>query len=235
MFSALSLNEDFFASRVSVFVALGPVLKLTHCKSSLIQFVANHRTLLTDTCDLLGIYEFFPANWLTTGAMRLLCGTIPALCDFGVFLVADEDTTLDDPVRLPVYLGHFPSGASLNSLLHYAQILTSDKFSQYDYGKSQNKKLYGTEQPPEIGIQNISKVPIAMFVGQKDELADTTDNHWAHDKMGDKAVKFYKEYNLGHLSFLIANDMSYFTTDVMNILRQYHPTNEMATEEIMTN
>lgn len=234
MFYALATNEDYFASRVNVFVALGPVLKLTHCKSSLIQFVANHRTLLTDTCQLLGIYEFFPANWMTTGAMRLLCGTIPALCDLGVFLVADEDTSLDDPVRLPVYLGHFPSGTSLNCLLHYAQILTTDKFTRYDYGKTENKKKYGTEKAPEIPIQNISKVPIAMFVGQKDELADTADNQWAHEKMGDKAVKFYKEYNLGHLSFLVANDMSFFTTDVMNILRQYHPANDGALDEFMT-
>lgn len=120
MYYGLATNEDFFASRVSIFIALGPVMKLTNCKSALIKFVANTDALLVATCNTLGIYEFFPANWLTTGGFRLICGTIPALCNFGTFLVADEDTSLDNPVRLPVYLGHFPSGTSLRCLEHYA-------------------------------------------------------------------------------------------------------------------
>jgi hypothetical protein len=40
MFYGLAKNEDFFADRISIFIALGPVMKLTHCKSSLIQLVA---------------------------------------------------------------------------------------------------------------------------------------------------------------------------------------------------
>jgi hypothetical protein len=96
MFYALSTNESYFADKVSVFIALGPVMRLTYCKSDLIQFFAGNDALLIDTCDLFGIYEFFPANWETTGSFRLLCGTIPALCNFGVYLIADEDITLDD-------------------------------------------------------------------------------------------------------------------------------------------
>lgn len=138
MYYALATNEQFFADKVSVFIALGPVMKLTHCKSSLLQLIATHDTLLIGTCKTLGIYEFFPANWLTTGAMRLLCGTLPSLCSLGDYLVADEDTTLDDSSRLQVYLGHFPSGTSLRCLDHYGQILKSDTFQEYDYGQKGN-------------------------------------------------------------------------------------------------
>ncbi len=69
MFYALSHNEQFFADRVSVFVALGPVMQLTHCKSSLINFFATFRSLIVNTAGALGFYEFFPANYLTDGAM----------------------------------------------------------------------------------------------------------------------------------------------------------------------
>jgi pimeloyl-ACP methyl ester carboxylesterase len=123
MYYALAHNEDFFADKVSVFIALGPVMKLTHCKSDLLQLVSSNDVLLLDTCKALGIYEFFPANWLTTGAMRLLCGTLPSLCALGDYLVADEDLSLDDKDRLTVYLGHFPSGTSLRCLEHYSQIM----------------------------------------------------------------------------------------------------------------
>lgn len=46
------------------------------------------------------------------------------------------------------------------------------------------------------------------------------------------AVKYYKEYDLGHLSFMVAKDMSYLTTDMMNILTQYHPSNNNEAELI---
>lgn len=116
----------------------------------------------------------FPANWFDTGAMSLICGTIPQLCEFGVYLLCDEDTDLDDSTRLNDYVGgHFPAGTSLNSLIHYAQILKAKQFQYYDYGKNGNEDHYGQKTPPIIPIQNIrGDVPIAMFVGKEDELAD---------------------------------------------------------------
>jgi len=152
MFYALATNEIYLKNRVNLFVALGPVTKLTHCKSALIQLFATFKVLLVDTCDLLGIYEFFPANWLTTGAMKLLCGTIPALCELGDYLIADEDITLDDESRLQVYMGHFPSGTSLRSLDHYGDILNHDRFEMYNFGKSGNKAHYNSETNPDINL-----------------------------------------------------------------------------------
>lgn len=134
MFFALTKKEDFFAERVSVFIALGPVTNLAHSKSSLINIFAFASTPLVDTCSVLGIYEFFPANWATTGAMRLLCGTIPALCELGLFLIADEDTTLNDEDRVPVFLGHYPSGTSMRSLDHYGQSIKTGEMRRYDFG-----------------------------------------------------------------------------------------------------
>mgnify|MGYP001806788458 CR=1 FL=1 len=139
MFYALTTNEAYLKTKVNLFIALGPVMKLSHCKSGLIKLFASLETLIVDTCDLLGIYEFFPANWFDTGAMRLLCGTIPALCELGDFLVADEDISLDDEKRLQVYMGHFPSGTSLRCIDHYAQNINHDRFYSYDFGKSKNK------------------------------------------------------------------------------------------------
>jgi len=216
MFYGLSHNEAYLAERVSVFVALGPVTNLYNCKSSLIQFFANFQNLIADTAGLLGFYEFFPANWLTTGFMRLFCGTIPQICEFGLFLISDEDPALNDQDRTPVFLGHFPSGTSLRSLEHYAQILTSNKFQRMDYGTSTNRKVYGQDTPPLINLANISQVPIAMFVGTKDQLATLDDNRVTKESL--KTLTFYREYALGHMSFLIAKDMTYFTTDVMSIL-----------------
>lgn len=224
MFYALATNEAYIKTRVNLFAALGPVTKLTHCKSALIQLFSTFKVLLVDTCELLGIYEFFPANWLTTGAFRLLCGTIPALCELGDYLIADEDISLDDTNRLQVYMGHFPSGTSLRSLDHYGEILNNDRFQTYDFGKSGNRAHYNQDSAPDVNLQAISTVPIAMFVGSSDELADVTDNRWAKTQM-EKVLVHYKEYPLGHLSFMIAKDMSYFD-DVMGLVAKYNPLSE---------
>lgn len=125
MFYALAHNEDYFATKVSIFLAFGPVTTLNHASSDLLYFVAKNDQLIIDTCELFGIYDLFPANWFDTGAMRLLCGIIPELCDFGAYLICDEDVDLDDKDRLDDYMGHFPSGTSLKCLEHYGQIMTS--------------------------------------------------------------------------------------------------------------
>jgi len=223
LFYGLSHNESYYAERISVFLAMGPVLELTHCQSDLLDFIAHNDALIIDTCELFGIYDMFPANWLTTGAMRLMCGIIPEICDFGVYLICDEDTDLDDTDRLNIYMGHFPSGTSLMCLDHYGQIINAEKFQYYDFGKNTNQQVYHQSDPPLIPIQNIEgKVPIAMFVGLADELADPTDNEWAYSQM-QKAVIYYHEYNLGHLSFMVAKDMSFFTIDAMYLINKYQP------------
>ncbi len=231
MFYGLAKNEDYFADKVSVFLAFGPVLRLTHCQSELLFFIANHDALILDTLELFGIYDMFPANWFDTTFMKLACGIIPELCEFGVYLLCDEDVSLDDATRLNVYMDHFPSGSSLKSLDHYAQIIQAEEFQEYDYGTQGNEQVYGQSTPPLIHIENIQgKVPIAMFVGAKDELADPIDNEWA-DSMMQKAVVFYNEYNLGHLSFMVANDMSFFTVDAISLIKKYSP--KMMTESVL--
>lgn len=57
MFYGLSEWEDYFASRVSVFVALGPVTKIPHGLIKLMNLGANHfYDLLADAANLFHVY-----------------------------------------------------------------------------------------------------------------------------------------------------------------------------------
>ena len=75
-------------------------------------------------------------------------------------------------------MAHFPAGASVQSLMHYAQVIQSKKFQKYDWGKKTNLVKYGQDSPPEIDLTKIDKVPTALFVGTQDDLGDVDDNHW---------------------------------------------------------
>ena len=59
-----------------------------------------------------------------------------------------------------------------------------------------------------------------MLGGTLDLLADEKDVDWTYGQLKDTVI-YYKQYYLGHMSFLMAKDMSFFTKDVMAILNHY--------------
>jgi len=128
MFSELSLDQNYYADKVSVFLAFGPVMRLTNAGSTLVQFFARNENIVVAATNTLGIHEIFPYNYLENGAMSLICGIIPSLCKFGIYLIADVDTSLDDEDRMLDYFGHFPAGTGIKCLIHYGQILNAKKF-----------------------------------------------------------------------------------------------------------
>ena len=44
-----------------------------------------------------------------------------------------------------------------------------------------NQERYNRDSPPDIDIRNIKDVPIALFVGKQDFIANIYDNRWLHD------------------------------------------------------
>lgn len=68
---------------------------------------------------------------------------------------------------------------------------------------------------------------MAVFSGSYDELADPIDVASLVSMLGSNVV-FNQEYPLGHLSFALAKDMTWFTNDVVNVIGQY-ATNSAAT------
>lgn len=56
-------------------------------------------------------------------------------------------------------------------------------FKQYDYGNEQeNIERYGSKEIPLLDIGNISaELPIALYAGNQDHIADPTDVAWLLD------------------------------------------------------
>jgi hypothetical protein len=63
MYYAAVRTPDYIKEKINLFVALAPVVKLTHGKSNIIDLAADHYTLLKDTFHLLGVNELLPYNW----------------------------------------------------------------------------------------------------------------------------------------------------------------------------
>ena len=87
-------------------------------------------------------------------------------------------------------------------------MINDGRYSLYDYGKRKNKQIYGTDEAPLVPIENLN-IPVGLFSGDLDHLADAVDVAFISNKLGDNVV-FQKQYHLDHFSFAIAKDMSFF-------------------------
>jgi hypothetical protein len=61
-----------------------------------------------------------------------------------------------------------------------------------------------------------------LFGGSLDELGDPTDVEWLNSILAPQnSVIYYHTYYLGHMSFAIAKDMSWFSVDAVYLLNKY--------------
>ncbi|XP_052028492.1 gastric triacylglycerol lipase isoform X3 [Apodemus sylvaticus] len=107
--------------------------------------------------------------------------------------------------RFDVYLGHNPAGTSTQDLLHWAQLSRSGKFQAFDWGSPfQNMLHYNQRTPPDYNVSAMT-VPIAVWNGGNDILADPQDVAMLLPKLPN--LLYHKEilpYN--HLDFIWAMD-----------------------------
>ena len=103
--------------------------------------------------------------------------------------------------------------------MYYAQMMNSKRYALYDYGKTKNNEIYGTDEPPLVPIEDLD-IPVAIFSGSLDHIGDPEDVAFLIDKLGDKAV-FHKEYKMDHYTFALAKDMTFFE-DAITVLNQYN-------------
>lgn len=100
--------------------------------------------------------------------------------------------------------------------------MKTKRFQYFDFGSSGNKAHYGQDTPPELPLRNADgKVPVGLFVGDGDELADVTDVEWIPTQLP-TSVKFHKVYHYGHLSFMVGKDMQYMY-DLKDLIDTYQP------------
>lgn len=79
-----------------------------------------------------------------------------------------------DPAVIPTLTALEPSPTSLHNLSHWCQLTRCGKFCAFDYGETENIRLYGKKTPPVYDISKIT-IPVAVFHGDKDFLCTEAD------------------------------------------------------------
>ena len=211
---------DYYKAKVNLFVALAPVASVYNVEVPFFKKLSHVWRELQFIILRKGLFDLYDSNWWQEEAEKIICDKIsPVVCYGLIKYLADANIEVDNMARLNVFLKDFPSGEGYQNLVWYAQSILKQGFKRFDYGPIENLKKYGQATPPDYPLQDFN-LPTALVSGSYDELADPDDVAWLHDQISDHVV-FAQQYPLGHLSFLIAKDMSYFTDDVVPLIGKY--------------
>jgi len=219
-FAKLS-SEPAFSSKLNIFIALAPVAHLTSQTSQLLTILAKFKT--ADILKFFGFNSFLldPSDKLPP----LFCDTWPNICDnimYALFGCCDAKNF--NQSRLGVYFSHLPAGTSLQNMQHFSQLVIGYPFKMFDYGSSkENLKHYPTPYPPEYNITKIDpKLPIALFSGDKDSLADTLDVRHIKAELPTIPVLHNIQTEFTHMDFTWSwNAGNLIYPDIVRLLKQY--------------
>ncbi|KAG5670741.1 hypothetical protein PVAND_000983 [Polypedilum vanderplanki] len=192
-----------YNERIKLFIALAPVAFMSHVKSPL-RFLAPFSKDIE--LDFLVKKLKIPENWHSS--LRRVDGmTNEFLKKFSLkflkimkFFGQNEFLPQNKIIKWLSKYGcemnevENPAGTSTKTVVHYAQeIQESGNFQNFDYGKEENERRYGSEHPTQYNLSNVN-VPIALFYAQNDWLAGYQDVKKLYTNLHSAII--IKEYSL---------------------------------------
>lgn len=201
MFAHSSSHPDI-SDKVRVHIAIAPIAAIGNSTSEICRLGADSHLL--DLMEVVGIHDFLPYGFENT-VLSQFCNILDLVCSSVLWLIADEDVNEDNCDRMPVLMGHFPAGASVKDMKHFAQMITykSQRLQKFDYGSdSKNHQEYGQDTPPIYDMTKI-KTKTALFGGKNDRFGDPKDVPWITTQIPTEHIVWYKDdYDCGHGTFI---------------------------------
>jgi len=217
-FAGLIAKPDI-ADKINVFIALAPVAYVGGITVEIMQVLArlNGDALLL----LLGVHEFYLPD-IVHDVLPIICRIDPSACGFGGNLFYGNNSFLNTS-RLSLYTDFEPFPTSAKNIIHWAQGVRTATYERFDYGTQGNIDHYGQPTPPPYDLSKFpAQLPLVLFTGGKDALADPADVAILTRQLPTPPTVFYRD-DYGHLDFLVgyaANKLTY--PDLIAQLEKYH-------------
>ncbi|CAO2585255.1 Lysosomal acid lipase/cholesteryl ester hydrolase [Lemmus lemmus] len=208
------------AKKIKLFFALAPVVFVNFAKGPLVK-VGQFPDILLE--DLFGHQQFLPENaimkWLSTHICTHVI--LKELCTNVFFLICGFNEKNINVSRVDVYTTHSPAGTSVQNVIHWGQLVKYRKFQAFDWGSSdKNYFHYNQSYPPVYDMKDMT-VPIALWSGGHDWLADTMDINILLTQLPNLVYhKHIPEWE--HLDFLWGLDAPWrMYNEIVSLLRKY--------------
>ncbi|GFO02255.1 lipase, partial [Plakobranchus ocellatus] len=201
-FAKFSEDQEL-AKKIKHFIALGPIARVGHINSAL-RLLVPYAEDLKKFVDVFGKGEIKTLPRELGPMVEMACqGQGRELCLNLFFLVGGIDEVALDPTRIDIYSAILPGSTSAKNLMHWAQSVKSNEFRKFDYGEEENMRKYNQKTPPTYQPSKM-QLPVAVFRGGQDSLANPTDVSWLMPELRVTHDILVSWYN--HFSFIIGVD-----------------------------
>ncbi|CAG7718918.1 unnamed protein product [Allacma fusca] len=223
MFFTCMATRPEYNSKIRLMNAFAPVSFTEHMISP-INLIAPFANQIEWLLRMLGMNEFLPDSILMDFLGATICdqhSPIKGLCSNVLFLLCGYNAEQLNDTMLPIIMGHTPAGASVRSLVHYAQGVNSGEFMQYDHGKQKNLERYGQEKPPRYDVSKIT-APIALYWGENDWLGVKSDVARLAELLPNLQRKYRVVHDkFNHMDFLFAKNVDTLLYETVEAFMKY--------------
>nr|AOH73340.1 lipase 11 [Lygus lineolaris] len=223
-FFVMGSTRPEYNAKVKVAALMAPIGYLDHTRGTA-RILKSFSGMLTNTFKVLGVHEVLTTNpllrFLTASMCRETAITL-SLCDDFLFALVGFDKQQFNMTLMPLIAQQGPSGASVKQLDHFGQQThNGGKFTMYDYGRSTNRKVYGSSSPPEYDLSKIT-VPIHLHYSLNDWLAGVESVEKLHRHLPQSKLVEVPLPAFNHLDFMWAKDVRPLLYDNMIAMLKMH-------------
>ncbi|KAF7284995.1 hypothetical protein GWI33_012315 [Rhynchophorus ferrugineus] len=203
-----SIYPSFADKTLSRIISLAPVAYLTDIPS-ILRYGVPYLDILEHFVSRNG--QAFPSFEIPI--QKYLCANTPHqyfLCNIVKGLVFGSNFDQLDPSTFPVTESLNYDSCSWNMIVHYSQIIKSNLFARYNYGKPGNIIRYGNKYPPLYPVENIT-IPVILFVGKNDYLSTKQNADRLYNKLNTRVRCGYytvADTRWDHVDFIEATDVT---------------------------
>lgn len=201
----LQADHPEYADIIEPFIALGPTPYLGKVDTVASRYL--YPFFLPFNHANMGLYFSDLSRYLLrqlcapTSIQRQLCAQLVLFPTFG------PDRKGFEVDRIPTYMHHTPSGASMKNVVQYPQQHYANKFRRLDLGPAGNRLKYGRDDPPEYDVSRIRSESIVLFTADTDYLANPRDINTLVTKLQVKPYRWFnitedEPHEFSHISFV---------------------------------
>ncbi|XP_012135889.2 lipase 3 [Megachile rotundata] len=222
-FFVMASERPEYQKKLIATFALAPAVILPHTRNILFRLLAPIANDIMKLGELIGVTEFTPSSKLIQILGQEMCKedmiTQP-ICRNIIFLAGGIDVGLNMTL-VPSVAKYDPAGASVRQVVHYAQLLNSGRFQQYDHGLIRNLRQYGSILPPQYDLSKVT-MPVHIHYSTNDALVDHKDSIKLY-KMLPNAQKLLVPNSLfAHLDFVWGKDVdTLLYNKIFSLMQRY--------------
>ncbi|XP_045465527.1 lipase 3-like isoform X2 [Harmonia axyridis] len=221
IFAGLS-DVPSYNEKVAISFHFGGAAYHSTCEPKLLKIGCRMNGAIHKFLQRIGIMQLVPVADLRDMIVTLCrLNTFSDSCrDIAFEALVVTGDLFDDFKDISYVFSKWLCGGGVQEFIHFFQTGQSGTFSRFDYGPSENMKIYNTTIPPRFHLERITS-PTAIFCGELDLYCKGKDIEKVKSEIPN--IVFSKAIqNFGHVDFLLDKQLKrHIYDDMLRLLNEY--------------